>query len=128
MNAFLFKLKHYTGFIPIFFDSLVEIGRCAESTTENQEPTKEFDDFIQQYNVQPYRTGLNQAITSRMLDIKQIGLKYWEAFVTGRLQVILSIKQRKENNDFLLRQSIPCTNLLTRSKFGSHLSFTQKMN
>ena len=92
MNAFLFKLKHYTGFIPIFFDSLVEIGRCAESTLENQEPTKEFDDFIQQYNVQPYRTGLSQAITSRMLDIKQIGLKYWEAFVAGRLQVIISIK------------------------------------
>ena len=51
--------------------------------------------------MQPYRTGLCQAIVSRMLDIKQIGLKYWEAFVTGRLQVIISKSKRKENNKYI---------------------------
>jgi len=133
MNAFIFKLKHYTGFIPIFYDSLIEIGRCSEGVVDNQEPTKEFDDFIQQYDVQPYRTDLCQAIISRILDVKQIGLKYWEAFVTGRLQTIYTLYKPLDplkvwvsfvihtKNEAIIKRSCEIIEKIQADNFGQQL-------
>jgi len=114
MNALIMRLNSYSGFIPIFYDSLVEVGRCCEIYSERLEFKKDLGASILEYNIHSPRKELCRDIISRIVEIKKIGLGYWDEFLKGRLRVRNQIVIYETN--FSLSMSIIA--LLICSKYG----------
>ncbi len=87
MGAFLDKIKQYTGFIPLYIESFMELAKAPEPQNKTLKKKGSTTSIGPMPRVTPPTREISREIIKFMTHIKLLGIDYLEKFVTGGLEV-----------------------------------------